>query len=396
MGTRQGSRRSTLIALLTAVSALMLAAATTAQAVVVNFDDQPSATVLDEQYAALGVHFGPSPFPGQSGKLTAISRPGRARSAPNVAALAYDAGTDFSSSWIHFDKQQRKVGFYVCRTGGAGAPPQPNVNVDAYNAAGTMIDNQQGIQCKLNGALVQVTVETAGIAYISISATGGSAPPGPGWAIDDLDFETDPPPPPDADGDGVPDASDNCVDVANADQADADGDGIGSACDPDEPEDPVLPCSEAGPGPNLLGTPAADLLIGTASGETLSGLGGDDCIAGRDGSDRLAGGEDDDSLYGESGNDSLGGGSGSDRLSGGAGRDRLDGDSSSDRIVGGSGSDRIVGGSGSDRIVAGSGSDRISARDRRRDQIDCGSGRDRVTADRIDRVSRDCERVQRR
>ena len=88
------------IALLTGVCALMLAAAPTAQAVVVNFDDQPSAMVLDEQYAALGVHFGPSPFPGQSGKLTAVSRPGRARSAPNVAALNYDAGTDFSSSWI--------------------------------------------------------------------------------------------------------------------------------------------------------------------------------------------------------------------------------------------------------------------------------------------------------
>jgi hypothetical protein len=35
----------------------------------------------------------------------------------------------------------------------------------------------------------------------------------------------------DADGDGVPDDSDNCVNVANADQADADGDGAGDACD---------------------------------------------------------------------------------------------------------------------------------------------------------------------
>ena len=36
----------------------------------------------------------------------------------------------------------------------------------------------------------------------------------------------------DGDGDGVPDSSDNCVLVANPDQADADGDGQGDACEP--------------------------------------------------------------------------------------------------------------------------------------------------------------------
>jgi YVTN family beta-propeller protein len=40
-----------------------------------------------------------------------------------------------------------------------------------------------------------------------------------------------PAPPPDRDGDGVADADDNCVTVANADQADADGDGVGDVCD---------------------------------------------------------------------------------------------------------------------------------------------------------------------
>jgi hypothetical protein len=47
-----------------------------------------------------------------------------------------------------------------------------------------------------------------------------------------------PPPPPDADGDGVPDASDNCAGVANPDQLDSDGDGAGDACDvPPPPPD---------------------------------------------------------------------------------------------------------------------------------------------------------------
>lgn len=38
-------------------------------------------------------------------------------------------------------------------------------------------------------------------------------------------------PPSDTDGDSVPDASDNCPNVANTDQADTDGDGVGDACD---------------------------------------------------------------------------------------------------------------------------------------------------------------------
>ncbi len=47
------------------------------------------------------------------------------------------------------------------------------------------------------------------------------------------------PPPVDSDGDGVADASDNCPNVANADQADSDGDGVGDAC-----ETPVENCAE--------------------------------------------------------------------------------------------------------------------------------------------------------
>ncbi len=48
-------------------------------------------------------------------------------------------------------------------------------------------------------------------------------------------------PPGDRDGDGVPDASDNCPDTPNADQADEDADHLGDVCDP-------CPIAAAAPG----------------------------------------------------------------------------------------------------------------------------------------------------
>ena len=46
-----------------------------------------------------------------------------------------------------------------------------------------------------------------------------------------IDSTNIPPPITDMDGDSIPDTSDNCVAVANADQADTDGDGVGNVCD---------------------------------------------------------------------------------------------------------------------------------------------------------------------
>jgi RTX calcium-binding nonapeptide repeat (4 copies)/Thrombospondin type 3 repeat len=376
----------------------LVLAVTAANGVVINFDDQASTTVLDEQYAAVGVHFGPSPFAGQSGKLIAVARPAQARSGANVAAFAYDAGSDFSSSWLHFDKQQRRVSFYACRTGGAGDPAQPNVNVDAYDAAGALIDNQQGIECNLNGPLVPITVEAPGISYINVAATGGAAAPGAGWALDDLEFETDPPPPPpplDSDGDGIADSADNCPDVANPDQRDGDGDGIGSACDPDEDVDESSTCLDGDLEPNLIATVGADVLVGTPLADTAAGMDGNDCIAGRGGNDHLDGDAGDDRVFGEAGNDGLVGGSGADELSGSSGDDHLDGSSGDDRLRGSSGSDRITGGSGRDAVDGGSGDDTIRARDAETDRVNCGSGRDAISADRNDKISSNCEKVSR-
>ena len=62
------------------------------------------------------------------------------------------------------------------------------------------------------------------------------------YSVTGAQADVTPPPPPDADNDGVPDASDNCPAVANADQADADHDGVGDACDtPDDPPPPPAP-----------------------------------------------------------------------------------------------------------------------------------------------------------
>ncbi|MBW2735533.1 MAG: VWA domain-containing protein [Deltaproteobacteria bacterium] len=50
-------------------------------------------------------------------------------------------------------------------------------------------------------------------------------------------MDSPPPTPGDRDNDGVPDAWDNCPDVANVDQKDFDQDGQGDPCDPDPPQE---------------------------------------------------------------------------------------------------------------------------------------------------------------
>ena len=61
----------------------------------------------------------------------------------------------------------------------------------------------------------------------------------------------------DSDNDTVPDSSDNCPNLANADQNDLDGDNIGDACDPDDDNDSVPDASDNCP--TLVNTDQADL-----------------------------------------------------------------------------------------------------------------------------------------
>ena len=83
--------------------------------------------------------------------------------------------------------------------------------------------------------------------------------------------------PKDTDKDGVPDASDNCPEVANADQKDADGDKVGDACD-------ILPPGDA---PVVAGATAqvtavsGEVFIKLPEGDEGPGAGGEGLRAGR-------------------------------------------------------------------------------------------------------------------
>jgi Ca2+-binding RTX toxin-like protein len=189
--------------------------------------------------------------------------------------------------------------------------------------------------------------------------------------VDDDPAPVTPGPPPDRDGDGVPDTTDNCPNVSNANQADGDGDGLGTVCDPVE-----TPALKAGRCANQRqGTGADESLVGTPAGDTLNGLNGDD------------------SLFGSGGDDCLNGGNGDDWLSGGPGADTLNGNGGADILYGGVGNDTINGGSGRNLVIkGGDGNDTINSKNGKAETIDCGKGKDTVKADKKDKL-KGCETV---
>jgi len=146
----------------------------------------------------------------------------------------------------------------------------------------------------------------------------------------------------------------------------------------------------------ITGSSGNDVLHGNPGKDRLDGGRGNDRVVGDSGNDTLLGSFGNDRLHGVGGNDRISGSRGRDNINGGAGKDKISGGSSGDKISGDAGNDRINGNSGKDRIKGNSGNDRITSLDGTRDSVSCGSGRDSVLADRIDRVSRNCERVRRR
>ena len=227
---------------------------------------------------------------------------------------------------------------------------------DFASSTGTLNFDPGQVVSTVSVPLVDDTADEPAETFdVSLSYVAGSDTGVTSQATTTVTIADDDPAPPDRDADGVPDATDNCPNVPNADQADPDGDGLGTLCDPLTP--PVLlpgRCANV-----FNGTAGDDALVGTAAGDRLNGRGGAD------------------SLFAAGGRDCLAGASGDDWLAGGAGRDT------------------IAAGSGQNVVLAGGGRDSVNVRNRRRDSVNCGGGRDTVRADRRDRL-RGCERRRRR
>jgi hypothetical protein len=77
-----------------------------------------------------------------------------------------------------------------------------------------------------------------------------------------------------------------------------------------------------------------------------------------------------------------------------AGDDRVFGGPSGDTIYGKTGDDYLDGRGGRDTISGGDGDDIIVSNDDSRDEVKCGAGTDRVEADHLDKIAKDCERVE--
>jgi len=111
----------------------------------------------------------------------------------------------------------------------------------AWSGASSSTTNTYVVQPGDAGRTVSAAVAACNVDGCSAPATASIAIPagsGGGGGGGGCTPQTCPPPKPsDRDGDGAPDASDNCPDLWNVDQADADGDHVGNACDGSVPAD---------------------------------------------------------------------------------------------------------------------------------------------------------------
>jgi hypothetical protein len=81
-------------------------------------------------------------------------------------------------------------------------------------------------------------------------------------------------------------------------------------------------------------------------------------------------------------------------VSGDSGDDRIFAGPSGDTIYGKSGDDYLDGRGGHDTISGGDGDDIIISNDDDSDVVKCGPGTDRVEGDHLDKIAKDCERVE--
>ncbi len=108
--------------------------------------------------------------------------------------------------------------------------PQYYLNNDLSDGGGSFPTEMDGLTIVLS---VQANVTPGQLHHIKLAiADAGDMILDSNVFIKAQSFKSKPV---DADEDGVPDAEDNCIDVANADQIDTDGDGIGDECDISDP-----------------------------------------------------------------------------------------------------------------------------------------------------------------
>jgi len=130
----------------------------------------------------------------------------------------------------------------------------------------------------------------------------------------------------------------------------------------------------------------AGILVVPASGGPPDLVTNDCYIVGSDGNDRLTGTRGRNIVFGRGGDDVISLDTGNDVGFGEDGDDVLLGDRMNDILAGGPGRDSLSGGRGNDRLWTNDGEV---------DDLDCGDQVDWVVADRLDRISRNCERVRR-
>jgi N-acetylglucosamine-6-sulfatase len=218
--------------------------------------------------------------------------------------------------------------------------------------------------------------------------------------------------PDDSDGDGVADATDNCPEVANADQVDTDGDGVGDACEgtpPIDTTDPQITITTPPQGATYtLGQSVAasysctdaDSGVASCQGSVDNGANIDTSSVGTktftvDATDNATNTNSVSHTYtvnaqttsctksGTSNSETISGTSGADVICGLGGNDTIEGRAGDDELRGGDGADKVTGNGGADTLYGENGNDTLNSRDgvSGNDSLDGGAGTDKRTTD---------------
>jgi len=131
-------------------------------------------------------------------------------------SVAMDSNGNFVITWHqNYDQDGDGSGIYAQRYDSEGNPVGDEFQVNTY------VESHQGSP--------SIAMDSNGNFVVTWGSKGQD---GDGSGVFARRYDCQPESVnPDTDGDGIPEDTDNCLDVANGNQADSDGDGIGDACD---------------------------------------------------------------------------------------------------------------------------------------------------------------------